>query len=346
MDIRKKLLLSIGLTLLVTQVVISIWVWHESQEQIQILTDATLSATQKTRMVENELRETLMAFLVPSVILVLVSLAVIYWSINRITKPLVALTTAISQKSGYDLTPIRLEHESIEIATITEKLNLLLSRIASSLDNERRFTSDVAHELRTPLAGMRLNLEMVEEADLPEKHIFIQRIDQLLMTIEQLLNLARAGNRIHSESAVPFDFISEVIEPMLYELEDFPNPIVWEVPAQLMMTGDPSLLYSLLKNLLDNARFYAAHGMQTTVSLVKTPKYIELSVLDNGAGVGEAELQRLTERFSRIDQSRKGFGLGLNIVDRICQVHSAKLEIANRTDGLTGLCIRILFPVL
>lgn len=346
MNIRKKLLLRIGIILILTQVVIAIWVWHESQEQIEILTDSSLSADEKNTQIAHELNETLLALSIPSITLVSISLLLIYLSINRITAPLVQLNQAINQKSGYDLSPINIEKGAIEVNIIVEKLNLLLQRIADSMENERRFTADVAHELRTPLAGFRLNLEMVDEQDLPEKNIFIQRIDQLLMTIEQLLSLARAGHRLHNDNNPAIDLISEVLAPLRQELDDdFPHPINWSLPEKLNMRGDSSLLFLLFKNLFDNVRFYAPHSCYTLFSVHQQKDEILFTLIDNGPGVSESQLEKLTERFRRLDQSRNGFGLGLNIVERICQVHHASMQISNRHDGKSGLKITIRFPV-
>ncbi len=345
MNIRKRLLISIGSILTLTQIVIAFWVWHEAQEQIEILTDAKLTAMEKNALVEHELNETLLALSLPSIGLVIIALFLTYWSIKRITEPLSRLTHEINHKHGYDLSPIIVPNNSLEVNTIVEKLNLLLARISKNLNNERRFTADVAHELRTPLAGLRLNLEMVDAELLPEKQIFIQRIDQLLLTIEQLLNLARAGNKLQSQEQILFNLQDEVIYPLQQELEEFPHDIQWNIPDNIEIHGDSSLIYLLLKNIMDNIRYYAPNSVETIFNVEVRNDFLHFNIIDNGPGVSENQLSILTQRFKRIDESRKGFGLGLNIAERVCHVHNGELVIQNRNDGQSGLVISIALPL-
>jgi len=98
-----------------------------------------------------------------------------------------------------------------------------------------------------------------------------------------------------------------------------------------------------MKNLLDNAKFYAADGKETVVSFQEKADWIELTIMDNGNGIPLNQLAEMSKLYKRSDETRNGFGLGLNIVERIVQAHDAKMTMQNRKDGETGLMITIKF---
>ncbi len=347
MSLRKKLLLAIGLIMVLTQIISTIWVWHESQEQVSIVLEESLASRAQNERIQHELDETVVALVLPSALMIMLSLGVIYLTINRLTKPLSDLSNQLATRSGTHLHPVETPSDSKEVKAITVKLNQLFERIEVGLDNERRFTADVAHELRTPLAGLRLNLELASEEGLPEKNLLINRIDQMMVSIEQLLQLARVGQRLRTGNDQAFDLIAEVVQPLQEELIDdpFPHVLDWQVPERVMMIGDSGLLYVLLRNLLENVRHYAPSGATTTVKLTQAEQgQVTLSVIDNGPGVAPGQLMLLTQRFARIDQKRSGYGLGLNIVERICQVHQAQLSLANREDD-HGLVVTVRFSM-
>lgn len=347
MSLRKKLLLAIGLIMVLTQLISTLWVRHESQEQVSIVLEESLTSRAQNERIQHELDETVVALVAPSALMIVLSLGVIYFTINRLTRPLSDLATQLESRSSTHLQPLHSSPESKEVKAITMTLNRLFERIEVGLDNERRFTADVAHELRTPLAGLRLNLELANEAALPEKPLFISRIDQMMVSIEQLLQLARVGQRLRTGTEAAFDMVAEVIVPLQEELLDdpFPHALHWQIPPQLFLVGDSGLLYLLLRNLLENARHYAASGAETTVCLSKNAQgQALLTVIDNGPGVPADQLDAITQRFARLDQKRSGYGLGLNIVERICQVHQAQLSLSNRQDD-HGLVVSVRFSM-
>ncbi|WP_434779004.1 two-component system sensor histidine kinase PmrB [Neisseria sp. Ec49-e6-T10] len=346
-SLRQKLLLSIGMILLCTQVISSIWVWYESQEQITILVNETLEAHVKNDQIQHEIEETIAALLVPSLLTISLSLLIIFWTITRLTKPLNKLTREIESRSINNLQPIQTDYSSLEVSTITQKLNLLLQQLEQGMENERRFTADVAHELRTPLAGIRLNLELLDHQQSDEITLMINRIDQMMVSVEQLLQLSRAGQQLLTDKAKLVDLVQEVIIPMQTELttliDNFEHPIIWQYPEQqIMIKGDSGLLFLLLRNLLDNVSHYARHSTQTIVRLSEDNHQVTLEVLDQGPGIPKEKLDQVTQRFVRIDETTKGHGLGLNIVARIAQTHQAQLIIENRQD-CSGLRVAVIF---
>lgn len=342
MSLQKRLIIFLSFILIVSWISIIVWVWHETNEQMEIVTNPNLTESVKSRMVQFEIKELFIAVTVPISIVMLLAGIMIISITNRFVKPFLQLAEQLQKRNELNLTELTIHSTSKESEIIIQRLNQLLERIAARIEYEKQFTSDVAHELRTPLAGMRLNLELMD--DVPEKALFIAKIDELLVTIERLLQFARASHELHSSDAYQFNVYSEIIEPLKAEYEgNYPNPLLWNVPKDLKLKGDPSLIYLLMKNLLDNAKFYAADGKETIIAFHEKVNAVELTITDNGQGIHPDKLSEMTKPYKRSDETRYGFGLGLNIVERIVQAHDAKMTIQNRTDGETGLMITIKF---
>lgn len=342
MNLKKRLIISIGLTLFFSWLLVVVWIWHETNELMDITMNPQLTAQQKIEEVNFEIKEIFVALTLPVLIIMGVTMIVIVGVVNRFLRPLIQLAETLQIKSDLEIVNIEAVTHSKEAEIIVMRLNQLLGRIHQRIEYEKQFTADVAHELRTPLAGMRLNLELMD--DVPEKALLIGRIDDLLVTIERLLQFARASHELHGNHAEPFNINENIIEPLKAEYENsFPHPIRWQVDQVLELKGDPSLVCLLLKNLLENVKFYAKESTETVVSFKDDGDFIVLKVVDNGAGVKEELLEAVTERYKRVDESRAGFGLGLNLVERIVYAHNAKMTIENRKDDNTGLVVTVTF---
>ena len=332
----------ISTILFLAWLIMTLAVWHETTEQMAIITNAALTDHEKVELIQFEIKEIFIALTVPIFIIMVVSIVLIAFFTNRFLKPFIEIADQLKTKSDLSQITLQSSMHSKEAEIISVRLNDLLKRIHQRFEYEKQFTADVAHELRTPLAGIRLNLELMD--NVPEKQLLLSRIDDLLVTIEQLLQFSRASYELNSSHATIFNLFQNIIIPLKAEYEEnFPHPIQWIVPEELMLKGDPSLIHLLLKNLLDNAKFYAKEGQETIVSFKERANKVILEVIDNGDGIDEPLLLHITERYKRVDQSRKGFGLGLNLVERIASVHQAQLQIQNRNDGKTGLHITIVF---
>lgn len=361
-SLRSRLLVAIGLILMLTQGVGIFWVWHESEELVELHVIKILAADELVNInfdsidddieeriekeIEEELWETVAALFLPASMTLALTIVLIFIAISYLTRPLRQLVQKIESKTPYNLSPLQVENASSEVVVLEKSINRLLQRLEQGLESERRFTADVAHELRTPLAGLRLNLELMDGAESVQAQSLIARIDQMMLSIEQLLQLARAGQKLLKGDAQRFDFVQEVITPMQIEWEEGTTPdctIQWEVPEKMEMVGDSGLLYLLLRNLLENVRSHASESVCTIVRLSEHADTVALEVIDEGAGVSEEKISLLTQRFTRLDQSRKGHGLGLNIVSRIVMAHQGSLEIKNRDDR-SGLHVKVQLP--
>lgn len=330
-------------------------VWHESQELIgfhinKILEAGSSSPETINVAIQSEIVETMASLFMPALITITLIIILIFIAISYLTKPLRELVTNVESKTPYNLTPLNITPPLYEVSVVEKSINLLLQRQEHGLEHERRFTTDVAHELRTPLAGIRLNLELMIESGTPQVQFLVARVDQMMISIEQLLQLARAGQRFLNGNEKYFDMVNEVITPLRMEWEDSSNTekcieITWQIPEKLDVKGDSGLLYLLLRNLLDNAQAYACDGKYVTATLSPKNNQVVLDVIDQGPGVAEDKIELLTHRFTRLDQTKKGHGLGLNIVSRIIAAHHSTLNIKNRTDH-SGLHITVQLPLL
>lgn len=339
-SMRKRLMLMLATILLFFQLVSVIWLWHESQEQIGFLVNETLSAKARNARVDKEIREAIASLLVPSLVMVGFTLFFSFWAISWITRPLNRLRTSLASRSADNLTPLPMYSPMEEVAAVTLSINQLLSRLDHTIQQERLFTADAAHELRTPLAGIRLHLELMEQSGTPQAGQLIERIDRLMHTVEQLLMLSRAGHALASGHYMTASWTQAIIAPLKMELEEMASlrgqRIVWPQDAALSVQGDAVLLRLMLRNLLENASRYSPENSTIEVHLSKERDGVRLNVLDSGPGIDENQRLSLLDPFRRMDQRYGGVGLGLSIVQRIVQLHHGELHLENRS-GESGL---------
>ncbi|WP_145580094.1 two-component system sensor histidine kinase PmrB [Yersinia vastinensis] len=343
-SMRRRLILMLALILLATQLISAFWLWHESQEQISFLVDETLSAKVRNERVDTEIAEAIASLLAPSLIMMTISLLLSFWAISWIIRPLDQLQQKLAERSADNLTPVVVNSDMQEIVSVTSTLNQLLSRLANTIQQERLFTADAAHELRTPLAGIRLHLELMEQQGIVESKQLISRIDLLIHTIEQLLMLSRAGQNFASGLYQTLDWIENVVQPLQEELEEMcalrQQTLQWVLPPHASTQGDATLLRLMLRNLVENAHRYSPVGSQISVNLSTQMQGTVLQVIDEGPGIKQEQAGELTQAFRRMDQRYGGSGLGLNIVIRIVQLHQGRLTLENRPEraGLIAQC--------
>ena len=256
-----------------------------------------------------------------------------FWAVTWITRPLNKLRDSLANRSADNLTPLPMYSDMEEIGAVTTSLNQLLARLDSTIQQERLFTADAAHELRTPLAGIRLHLELMAQSGSPQATTLISRIDQLMHTVEQLLMLARAGQAMASGHYETINWTDTIITPLGLEHEAKEHTVIWPAKSTLTVQGDAVLLRLMLRNLLENAGRYSPPGTTITVALTEVAGGTLVSVSDQGPGIDEAHRQSITEPFRRLDQRYGGSGLGLSIVQRILQLHRGKLALENGAEG-------------
>jgi two-component system sensor histidine kinase BasS len=334
-SMRFRLILTIGLILLVFQVISVVWLWHESKEQIQFLVEAQLQKRNMDSHVKREVHEAVASLAVPSLVMITLTLLLCYQAVKWITRPLYQLQRELESRSEENLDPVACHSQVQEIDAVTQAINQLVARLNSSLERERLFTADVAHELRTPLAGLRLHLELIERNSDVKVQPLVQRLDQMTHSVSQLLNLARAGQSFTSGTYQNVGLIEDVILPMESELsimlEAHQQTLMLDLPQEQFVRGDATLLKMLLRNLVENAHRYSPDNSTISVQLVLAPQPM-LVVEDQGPGIDESKSGELSKAFIRMDSRYGGIGLGLSIVSRIVQLHRFQFFLENRRD--------------
>lgn len=268
-------------------------------------------------------------------------LVVVGWAIRRTLRPLNVLAENLSQRTVNNLDPLPDSNVPKEMLPIIRSFNILLNRVQLSVQNERRFTSNAAHELRTPIAGIKLYSQLAQTATQPEdRNIFFSKIlngvARTERLIDQMLKLARLDpeNSVFEQEMELIDlrnFLLEIQDNEAINLRHKQQSIRLKIdPAMPVIRGHRDLLMMALSNLIGNASRYSPEGTEITLGSWDNSHSYGLYVEDQGPGIDEKELPIITQRFKRgKDVTGEGFGLGLAIVERIADIHHASLSISN-----------------
>lgn len=343
-SMRWRLIIILALISLFFQTASVLWLWHESREQIDFLVTQALSHSANHAQIEHEIREAIASLLIPSLVMICCILFFSFWAVTWITRPLEKLRTSLSHRSPSNLTPMPICSNMEEIVAVVHVLNQLLARLDNSLKQERLFTADAAHELRTPLAGLKLHLELMANSGVPQAQVLLKRTDQLMHTIEQLLMLARAGQALTGGHYQTLNWTHDIIAPLQAEMDELADQrqqhIIWPAESAYTAQGDAILLRLMLRNLLENACRYAPERSIIQLLLLEQEEGTVLTVGDQGPGIAEQYRQHLMKPFERLDRRYGGSGLGLSIVQRIVHLHHGYLTLDNRPEdsGLLASC--------
>ena len=317
--------------------------WNESGEYLIYVAERTKEREELARDIASNLLYPLW-FSLPL-------LALLLWvAVMRGLRPLDKLAREVEQREPDNLSALDASSAPREVVPLIERLNRLFVRIDASMQKERRFTADAAHELRTPVAAIKAQVQVARTASGEAERIHaldnaILGCDRAAHLIDQLLTLARIdtlGDEV-TEPCQLRDIAAEVIAAIA------PAALGQDVRLELTegdevtVRGNPALLQILLRNLIDNAVRHTRLGTSVRINISNERGQYCLSVTDNGPGISEPELARVAERFYRpLGTSASGSGLGLSIVKRIAEIHAASLQLAPRKDG-NGLCVTVLF---
>jgi two-component system sensor histidine kinase TctE len=280
--------------------------------------------------------------ILPEFIILPIALALVWFALSRGLKPLAELQQHIRARRTDDLSPIDSSHVPEEITPLVGSLNYMLEQLSQSLQMQKRFIADAAHQMKTPLAGMRMQSELaLRQTSAEEIHRSLEQLakssESATRLVNQLLALARAENQ--SPQAYPFMPIelSELARNVVHDWVQLSFSrridLGFEQPGYpLMVSGNPTMLRELLGNLIDNALHYTPAGGAVTVR-VRADRERSLAIMeveDTGPGIAPSERGHVFERFYRILGSHtQGSGLGLAIVREIAQQHGAEVEIYN-----------------
>jgi two-component system sensor histidine kinase QseC len=275
---------------------------------------------------------------------------VTWWAVNSGLAPLRALGRTLLARKAQALDAVVVHDAPSEMLPMLDALNGLFARITALMDAERRFTADAAHELRTPIAAIRVQAQVAlgESDDAGRSRALnatLAGCDRASHVIEQLLILARL-----EAGAVPpatrLD-LSTVAQRVTAELAPHAlhkrQKITLDAEAQSVVAGDETLLAVLLRNLLDNAIRYSPNDAIIQITVTAHTQVVQLSIEDSGPGMAEPDRQRIGERFFRATGgTESGSGLGWSIVQRIATLHRARIH-TGRSSKLGGLLVEVQF---
>ncbi len=305
--------------------------------------------------------QTALRTLLPLVALIPILGVLIWHAVGLGLRPLTAMSRAVEKRRPDAMAPLAVANMPRELKPLGESLNALLARLDDALSAQRRFTADAAHELRTPLAALKLQAELAERAPAgPEREAAFAAlaagIDRAAHLIDQLLTMARLEPGGAASDARPVDLTTLVRDAVVARAalaDDKGIDLGLAGTAEVTLAGDAAGLATLVGNLLDNALRYTPAGGKVDVGLERDASGVTLSVVDTGPGIPAAERERVFERFYRVTDvagtalargDAKGSGLGLSIVRRIAEAHGATIELGDGPDG-RGLAVRVRFPV-
>lgn len=274
------------------------------------------------------------------------------WAVRRGLRPLERLRQALASRAPGTRQRIQLEHSPQELEPVVDALNTQLERLEDALERERRFSADVAHELRTPLASTMIHLDSAMAASLPPDAAAAltsaqSGLARLARRIEQLLALARleAGAAAGQRGEVDLiDVAMNVIDDLAPLLGESGVEFAFaEHDDHLKIQGYEAALAALLRNLIENAMHHVPSGGQVQLSLRRSRDATVIEVIDNGPGIPAERRASVFARFHREASGGDGYGLGLSIVQRAAQLHHATIELLDAPSG-RGLRVRVAIP--
>lgn len=290
--------------------------------------------------------------LLPQAMLILLAPFVVWIGISKGLLPLSVLQRDLAQRSHLDLRPVDASLAPDEIRPVIDTVNDLMMRLKQVLDGQSRFAADAAHQLRTPLAGLKAQLELVaRQISLEDVRAELRPLttgcDRMCRLVNQLLVLARndpdSGSAKEFESVDLNTLLAEVTKEWVSEAyrKKIDLGFAGESSSPTVM-GDPQRIRELVSNLIDNAIRYTPEGGRVTVRVTANPP--TLIVEDDGDGIPPEERQRVFERFYRVLGSRAdGSGLGLAIVREIALAHQAIVQLDANANG-KGTVAQVIFP--
>ena len=276
-----------------------------------------------------------------------------YFISGRALKPLCEFSDKIEEVQAQNLSDSRIEESSVaELNRLSVSYNRMLARLSEAFKMQRQFTANAAHEFRTPLAVMQLQLDLYNSTEHPTNDACAQQTirmmteqnERLSKMVKTLLDMSELQTVARDDEIA----LDALVEEVLADLEPLAQEKAIHLAAQceaVTMTGSDILLYRLVYNLVENAIKYNTPGGTVTVGAVQQDKHIRLTVADTGTGIPEELKERVFEPFFRLDKSRSralgGVGLGLALVREIVSVHGGSISVKDNPDG--GTTFEVIF---
>jgi two-component system OmpR family sensor kinase len=314
--------------------------------------DAVVQVGQPLQVREEMAFRAAVKTLIPLAILLGLLVLLVWLVVRRGMQPLARLATAVTARTPAALEPVEEQGVPLEALPLVRSLNGLLARLQAAMAAQRAFVADAAHELRTPLAALKLQLQLAERAsEGPERAAALSELagglERSTHLVQQLLTLARldpgAGTPAARSAVDLAALVRQTVadHAVLAEHERIDLGAA-RVEEGVSVDGEPAALRTLLANLVDNALRHTPGGGRVDVSAGGGAEAPYLEVADSGPGIPAAERERVFDRFYRTPGSAEGgSGLGLSIVKAIAERHGATIELLETPGG--GLTVRLVF---
>ena len=291
--------------------------------------------------------------LIISALLAILGGVATYFISGHALKPLREFSDKIEEVQIQNLADSRIEESKIkELNQLSVSYNKMLERLQDAFEVQRQFTANAAHELRTPLSLMQVQLDLYHSTQHPGSDadtlqmikMVTEQNDRLSKMVKTLLDMSELQTVGRDEQIIMDDLVDEVLED-LEPLAQEKNIKLIRKCKDIMMVGSDILIYRLVYNLVENAIKYNHSGGQVAVIAYKEQKHIYLSVADTGSGIPKELRERVFEPFFRVDKSRSrklgGVGLGLALVHEIVRVHDGSITVKSNPSG--GTILEVIF---
>ncbi|MDQ0455747.1 ATP-binding protein [Rhizobium paknamense] len=314
-------------------------------------TDIVIEVAENVSLRDNLVANILLNLFLPLIILIPAIAGLIWIVIHNGLSHIRELVRQIRSRSPDDLTPISRDNLPRDLIPLAASLNQFLDKLQLSLTLERRFSDLAAHQLRTPQAGIKLLLQMLEKADSEEERRgliadLVASNERAMHLIEQMLNLARVS---HQALRLEEINLSNLAASAIADLGTLLTSRHFQVELEAedeeaMIQSDSMLLRMLIDNLLDNAVKYSPDGGRLLLSVVQAGANWRLSICDEGPGIAPEHRQAVFQQFHRLDMDQQGTGLGLAIVAGIADRLSIAIELGTSPWG-KGLRVDLTIPL-
>ncbi|MFC0118438.1 ATP-binding protein [Pseudoalteromonas xiamenensis] len=272
----------------------------------------------------------------------------IAWYVRRALKPLTLLSKELQFRRANDFTQLKTRSEDAEVAPVIERMNSLFKKVEAAYLRERYFASDAAHELKTPISSLKVNLHNVASGDMHGIKAMELGIAQLNHIVEQMLTLARTepDSWQNQFSAKDLLSVTQQIVADNYAKIDAKNHQISLQGDSVTIQGCDFTLNTLLGNLLSNAVKYTPQGGEIKLALINKNNQVGWRIEDSGPGMTDEQIARVFDRFYRVGGDKhpsgeKGAGLGMAIVQQIIAIYHAKIELSRASLG--GLMVTVWF---
>lgn len=300
-----------------------------------------------------ELAQNVMGYSLVLILLWFMQWLILHFAVKRQFKVIQQLSKNIAEKNADDLAPIQQQEPELkELQPMVLQLNQLLQRLKQSLLAEQRFTADASHELRSPLSAIQMRLQVLKRKypDLNQDLVSIQNdVSRGTQVLENLLLLARLDPTNTNQlpkidvnlQAIVSD-VTQALQPFALEKN---IQITTHIADDLSILANEKLIFTCMRNLVDNAIRYAGQDGHVFIDVQQTNQSVVMTIADDGQALTEDILQRLGERFYRaLGTKTQGSGLGLSICQKIMQLHAGEIHFSK--SGYGGLQVTLQLPLL